>query len=806
MAGFSELIAECGLFFVKALILVYDIVTLPIYWLLQQPWKAKRASEVVQAKREVSGDRSSPLVDATRQLNPESMAHQSQSVNDIFKKASIKFKDVRCVGIREVMMEEQEEQDDGSIVTKKILATDFKWMSFAQTDKRIDDIMKGLLLNGIKGPDKKVLLYMENRLEWMLSAHAVFRTGATLVIARDNIASKVLASIFCEITPEVVISSSRLLQKVLKANPKESPLKIIIFAEDKVTQNFVNNKAFEDDDENDVRRKIKEEKENQSSSPVTQQTLREVELRGSQASPDLKGPLVSTRDTAIIVYTEDMRKDGPSLKGVVISHKNLVSSIHSLESACSDIVRKSCNSVYPAFISSVNISEFVTQQVMLINGIPIAFSASDTLTGKSSSVKAGEKGDVSLVTPTLIHATPTHVDSFRRFMSQEVDSRSCFSKRFFDFALSYKNYWINQGYNTTIMNSLVFSDTAKNMGGKTNLLMVSCSTDVLSPTTQDFMRSVLDANVITGFGCTESTGLATLKLINDTIDLNSCGAVLPGVRIKLKDWARGSFFTYDHPNPRGEILIGGDTVSSGYFNNQTLTDEHFEIDSDSVSWFKTGMIGEFHSSGKVEVIDSMENLIKLSFGSSLISLGRSEAELRSCSFIENICLYADSSNNFIIAFVCCSKAKLQSLCKNLDIEEGSLSYKEMCSDPEVQAEVTKAIVEHGLKAGLPKKLLPSKVKLCTEIWTPESGLVSSDMSPVRHEIARFYSKDLNRMFGNIDHNSNNPRSAQNHNNNNNSTSRPTKQEVTVQMETREGIEMTYAVKKDDETNTSPEGQ
>lgn len=797
MAGLSELWADCCLFFVKALILVYDIITLPVYFLCQQPWKATSNSEIIQAKREVSGDRSSPLVASDRHLRQDSLAQECQSVNDIFRKTAIKFKDVRCVGFRELMMEEQEGQTDGTTVKKKVLAQDFKWMNFAQTDKRMDDIMRGLLLMGVK--EKKVVLFMENRLEWLLSSHAVLRSAATLVTVSDNVSSKILTLILSEINPEVVITSSKLLQKVFKANAKDSSLKNIIFADDKVRKTtFVNNnKAFKDDND-DTENGI-----NKNQSPresVTQLTLREVELRGSQATPDLKGPSISSRDLAMIVYIEDTREDTP-VKGVMLTHGNLVASIHSLDSGCEEIVKGCSNSVYPAFLSSSHVSEFVTQHVMLMNGIPLGFSSKETLTGSSSAVKTGEKGDVCLLRPQVLHATPCIVDSFRRSMSQTVDGKSLFSQRFFDFALSYKNYWVTQGYNTTLMNSMYFKGMAKTLGGNTKVLMASSSTDILSKTTQDFMRSVLNANIITGFGSTESTGFATLKLITDNINLDSCGCVLPGVGIKLKDWSRGGFFTYDHPNPRGEILIGGDTVSQGYFGNTSLTDKYFERDSEDVMWFRTGMIGQFHSNGKVEVIDSMDNLIKLSFGSALTALGRSEAEIRSCSFIDNVCLYADSNNNFIIAFVCCFKERLQSLCKNLDIEEGSLSFKEMCSDPEVQAEVTKAIVEHGIKAGLPKKLLPSKVKLCTEAWTPESGLVTSDMTPIRREIAQYYSRDLNRMYGNVDHNSNNPRINASINNNNMSNSNITsestrQQQVTVQVETREGIEMTPVLRND----------
>jgi len=816
MSNVADLWADICLFFIKAIILVYDLFTFPLYLVLQQPWRAREATKIIQAKREVTGDRSSPMVSEDRQLKSNSFAEGCTNINELFAKMTQRFKDMRCIGFREVMMEEKEKQMDGTTQEKKILSDNFKWMSYAQTDKRIEDIMRGLILLGVKGQEHKVVLMMENRIEWMMTAHAVLRTGAVLVTVNPNISSSKLLTILSQVKPRLVISScGQILQKVLKANSSvdEPSLKFIVVTEDKARRQVVN-KAFLADDDDATETKIETNNTNKGeelpSSPAVK-SLADLEKSGGQARLDLMGNVCKSNDLAMIVYKECKRTQG--LNGVMITHKNLISSLMALDSAAEKMVSLCSTSMYPAFLPSTHVTEFVTQHVMLMNGIPVGYSSFETLTSKSSFIKNGSPGDCCLMKPKLIHATPTDLDFIRQEMSKEISSRTAFSQKFFDFALQYKNYWSSKGYNTTLTNLFVFGGIGKLLGGKTSVVIASCSDEVVSPTTQAFMRSVLDAKIMTGFSATETTGFSTLKLLEDTINMDSCGAVLPGFKIKLKDFSRASYLTSDHPNsrgeqhsnPRGEILVGGDAVSPGYFNNMTLTDESFEVDSNDVSWFRTGIIGELHSTGKLEVIDSKENLVKLEFGDSFTPIGKSEAEIRSCSFLRNICLYANEQNNFILAFVSPCPASLQSLCKTLDIEEGSLSFKEMCSDPEVQAEVTKAIVEHGVKAGLPKKLLPSKVKLCTEEWTPESGLVTADMKPIRHEIARLYSRDINRMFGNVDQNANINRRVDT---NPTVPSPPTRHvtNVTVQMETREGIEMstvnTNTPSNDNETNSS----
>ena len=36
-----------------------------------------------------------------------------------------------------------------------------------------------------------------------------------------------------------------------------------------------------------------------------------------------------------------------------------------------------------------------------------------------------------------------------------------------------------------------------------------------------------------------------------------------GLQVKLVDWAEGNYKISDKPNPRGEIILGGDTISKG---------------------------------------------------------------------------------------------------------------------------------------------------------------------------------------------------------------------------------------------------
>jgi long-chain acyl-CoA synthetase len=117
--------------------------------------------------------------------------------------------------------------------------------------------------------------------------------------------------------------------------------------------------------------------------------------------------------------------------------------------------------------------------------------------------------------------------------------------------------------------------------------------------------------------------------------------------VQLISWEEGGYRISDSPMPRGEVVIGGHSITKGYFNNEAKTDEvykvrffiltaavtecmyyHFmivlcvlQVDERGVRWFYTGDIGQFHPDGCVEIIDRKKDIVKLQHGE-YVSLGK----------------------------------------------------------------------------------------------------------------------------------------------------------------------------------------
>lgn len=47
--------------------------------------------------------------------------------------------------------------------------------------------------------------------------------------------------------------------------------------------------------------------------------------------------------------------------------------------------------------------------------------------------------------------------------------------------------------------------------------------------------------------------------------------------LQLVSWEEGGYKTSDKPMPRGEVVVGGASVSAGYFNSEAKTAEVYKV-------------------------------------------------------------------------------------------------------------------------------------------------------------------------------------------------------------------------------------
>ncbi|CAL4099749.1 unnamed protein product, partial [Meganyctiphanes norvegica] len=184
-----------------------------------------------------------------------------------------------------------------------------------------------------------------------------------------------------------------------------------------------------------------------------------------------------------------------------------------------------------------------------------------------------------------------------------------------------------------LLDRIIFNKVKAELGGQLRYLVVGGSP--LSPQTHTNIRTMFGCTIQVGYGTTETAASVSSMIATDARPSN-CGPVNLGVYVYLEDWEEGGYKVTDKPRPRGEIIVGGDSIARGYLNMPEETAESF-FEKDGIRWFRTGDIGEFDEAGCLCIIDRKKDLVKLKHGE-FVLLGNIEALLKTQGIVDNICV------------------------------------------------------------------------------------------------------------------------------------------------------------------------
>lgn len=218
---------EAILGLIKVLGTVYDVVTLPVYAVLQQPWVYWKRKRMCFAKPLIEGDPSSPyrLLDNSELESLKGV----QTLDEVARRAIRSYAKRPAMGTRRVLGRSDEKQPNGKVF-KKLVLGDYEWLTYEEVDRKVDLTARGLLSIGAR-PRQFVAILAETRAEWMLTAQACFRTNIPLVtmyatLSNDDIVSAVNVT---EVTH--LVTSADLLTRVVSVVAKMPSLTHIVYME-----------------------------------------------------------------------------------------------------------------------------------------------------------------------------------------------------------------------------------------------------------------------------------------------------------------------------------------------------------------------------------------------------------------------------------------------------------------------------------------------------------------------------------------------------------------------------------------------
>ena len=254
---------------------------------------------------------------------------------------------------------------------------------------------------------------------------------------------------------------------------------------------------------------------------------------GSKSSHALSPP--NPEDIAVVMYTSGSTGNP---KGVLLTHLNMVSALQALIPAVAKVTEQegvsagelSGDESYIGYLPLAHVLEMLAEHVMLTMGIKIGYSSALTLTDTSPGVRAGDDGDISILKPIGMACVPLIMDRIYKGIQKKISQRGDVMRGLISFCIEYRNEWVERGFDTPIMNMIIFKKFRAITGG--NLKMIICGGAPLAQEPQKFISTCLGAPVMQGYGLTETTATAC---ISDSLDLElgHVGPPLMGVHLKV---------------------------------------------------------------------------------------------------------------------------------------------------------------------------------------------------------------------------------------------------------------------------------
>ena len=409
-------------------------------------------------------------------------------MGSVWDHAASLYPDEPCMGWREVMESVDEEQPDGKVFQKLVLG-DYKWMTYREVKDQISKIQIGLDKIGIR-QGEKVVIFAETRKEWMMTAIACFKLGVTVVTVYATLGEEAVAYAMEECDAVACITVNSLLPKVFNAVKSIPAIKRVIYFYDLHPH----------------------PNEEQAASKSVTQLFRDIDcdlysledilsLSSAEDTVDAIKPEVRADDLAMIMYTSGTTG---TPKGVMLSHRNIIAALAGQGS----VIPIGPKDTVIGYLPLAHILEVCAEMVCLGKGCKIGYSSAQTLFDRAPKIKKGSRGDCAALKPTVMACVPAIMDRIYKAVHDEVRQSNPISREIFRICYERKRSRYESGYDSLIMNRLVFSKIRRLLGGR--LRAVLSGGAPLNPDTQRFMNICFCCPVVQGYGLTETCGGGTI--------------------------------------------------------------------------------------------------------------------------------------------------------------------------------------------------------------------------------------------------------------------------------------------------------
>lgn len=447
----------------------------------------------------------------------------------------------------------------------------YRPLAWSEAAEQVRRLARGLVSLGVE-PGDRVALVAESRPEWVIADLAIMCIGAITVPAyTTNTIDDHRHVLDNSGARAAIVSTPALAAKLIPAASQVPCVQAVIAIEPPGVA---------------------------SASAVDVHSWDSLLADGAGAEPDIQTRLAALApdDTACLIYTSGT---GGTPKGVMLSHRNIIGNCRGAYRLLEQLGLD--DEVFLSFLPLSHSYEHTAGLMFPISiGAEIYFAeGADTLAANLLEAR-----------PTIMTAVPRLYETLHQRIRLGIQRERGLKRRLFEQAvaigrkrLAGKSPTLAERLLDPVLDRLVRGKVRARFGGRLKA-MVSGGAP-LNPEIGGFFLA-LGVRLLQGYGQTEAAPVIACNP-PDRTRIDTVGPALDGVEIRIAE--------------DGEILVRGDNVMKGYWNDPEATARTLKD-----GWLHTGDIGALDSDGYLRITDRKRDFIKNS-GGDMISPARVEAAL-----------------------------------------------------------------------------------------------------------------------------------------------------------------------------------
>lgn len=391
-------------------------------------------------------------------------------------------------------------------------------------------------------------------------------------------------------------------------------------------------------------------------------------------------------------------------KGVMLTHKNIVSQLHDINT----LINLQQEEIALSLLPLAHIFERTVMSYYLSRGISIYFV--DDIQNVANLLK--------VVRPTIMTAVPRLLEKIFNKIKNQISQKPLISRLIAGFAFKYalKEDIDKNSIVYKILDKIVYSKLREIFGSRITKL-ISGGAPLSKEIALFFVN--IGVPIYQGYGLTEFSPVISTNYPNSN-KVGSCGKIIPSAEVKITE--------------NKELLVRGPSLMKGYLNQEELTSK--TIDKDG--WLHTGDIAHIDSDGYLFISSRVKEIFKTSTGEYVNAISI-EQQLSKNKYIE-FAVVISQNKKYTTALLFVDKEKYEIEKKN----NNNLNIEEFYYRTDIINDISRHIENINKDLNQWEKIVDFKI--ITNDISIEGGELTPSMKICRNKIEEKYAQLIDSMY------------------------------------------------------------